>query len=125
MGATIKRARVFDEPVNEYQKFEIEGGYQFQYKVGVDFYFVSRKKFNALIEQNFELGFIVKDLWLFDDSFGVIFNYNENSEWTGYEIIEDTKTYLRYSKLKDLLTSGAYTYNFDRLRVLQSFGVLN
>jgi hypothetical protein len=107
-GARHIRSRVLDDPLNDYQKFEIVTGYLSSSVLGTEFYFVDRADF--LTSPFGTIG--LKDFWLFDDASVAFLMYTPNGEFSGFRI-GNAEEIAKCIELKEWIIINSY--NLEQL----------
>lgn len=101
-----ERVRVFDPPVNDYIKYEIDA-WRFSDKAGDKIFFLDLKSYKSIIKN---LQIEPEDFWLFDDSTLIIFHYDATGAFIGEENIGDKELIKNYAELKYNLLNNAVPY---------------
>lgn len=102
-GARHCRSRVLDNPINDYQKFEIITGYLPSDKLGTEFYFIDRTDFITSSFASMEL----RDFWLFDDASVAFLEYAADGEFLGFQLGDD-KDVDHCVQLKQWIKNNSY-----------------
>jgi hypothetical protein len=110
-GAKHVRCRVLDNPLTDYEKFEIETGYKPLRDAGAEVLQIAREQFDTLLSKVSSPGFSPMDFWLFDNKTLVIMTYDKGGEWKGFEAVTDTKTVSNYILLKNRLLAESVSLN--------------
>jgi hypothetical protein len=97
-GATVKRVRMVEGPLNDYQRFEFAWSYPYNEQAG--------EQISVIEDSPFVRGPVSyeDDFWLFDDATVVLLRYNSRGKFLGVRSADDIG---RYRRIRDTLLDHA------------------
>ena len=104
-GARHVRVRVIDDPLPDYQRFEIKAGYEPLAQKGGEIFGIARADFNDLIS-----GENLGDFWLFDQAYLLLMHYDESGDIRNRQIVTDVDIVENYKLWRDRLLNAAYGF---------------
>jgi hypothetical protein len=100
-GAVVRRVRLVDTPMNDYQRFEFEWSYPHNEQAGEQIFMIEDSPV-VRGPVSYE-----DDFWLFDDATVVLLRYNSRGKFLGVESVEDAE---RYCRMRDRLIAKAQPF---------------
>lgn len=103
-GIAVHRFRVFDLPLPDYQKYEIDWGYLVGARFGQQTWAIRRPLYADLLAQE---GLSACDFWTFDKQSFLLVNYDDKGDWLGESEVVDNPEYMKLKKALELVSHHA------------------